>query len=425
MQRLGWTLLVAIGALTLGVAWAQAGTRARLVPQNVSFHALNPIGHYLPGEVVHINIYLEQTITGPDHLLRTARFHFDASDDALKAGIGPITFAPFSETGHDVDSSQTTGPAGIGVDYLFDPSGLGPNPAIQLLLPGNGTPALLASFFVTIPTAPGAYVLDVMNTAGPMSASVTYGFGCAAYSPCAPIGSHPDGTFPVTTDVPGAGLIGESLILVTNTPTVIHAGVPSIPPSSIRVTHPLDGGNLWRSQQQVIRIAFSDDIGAAGNLPSCPGIEIRELRAGPQPATEANFAAGVFEPNLNVGAAFACRIESDPNQANAPRILRIFDTNPADFHHQGWYAVQNLGAWSGAPPFRMDYRMMIGDVDNNGVKNGADVGKANSLIGATDVCSLDSCRADIDGNRLCNAVDVGLANAFSNHGFSPKPAGHP
>lgn len=184
-------------ACLLGSASAHAGTRVRLVPQNVSSHALNPIGHYLPGEVVNINIYLEQTSAGPDHLLRTATFHFDASDVALQSGIGAITFAHFSATGHFVDASLTAGPAGIGVDHLFDPGQIGPNPAIQLLLPGSGAAALVARFPITMPTTPGAYVLDVMNAAGPTAldqAAITYGFGCAWYSPCAPLGSHPDGT---------------------------------------------------------------------------------------------------------------------------------------------------------------------------------------------------------------------------------------
>ena len=429
MRTLGWTLLTAIGALSLDVTSAHAGTRVRLVPQNVSSHALNPIGHYPPGEVVIIHIYLEQTSAGLDHLLRMARFHFDASSDALEVGIGAITFAPFSVMGHFVDSSRTTGPAGIGVAYIFDAAHVRPNPAIQLLLPGNGTAALIASFPVTMPTAPGSYVLNVMNAAGPTTndrAVVTYGFGCAANSPCAPAGSHPDGTFPVTNDLPGAGLTGGTLSLTTNTPTVLVAGVPPTPHFLGRFTHPLDGGNLWRSQQQVIRIAFLHDIGAVGNFPSCPGLEIRELRAGPTPATGANFAGGMFGQNLNVVGAFACGIESDPYQANAPRILRIFDTNPPDFRHRVWYAVQNLGVWGGAPPFRMDYRMMVGDVDNNGLINAIDVGLANYVGGLTDVCFLDSCRADIDGNRICNAIDIGSTNAnIATGGWFPKPAGHP
>lgn len=430
MRTFEWTLLIAMGALSLSAAHARAGTRVRLVPQNVSSHALNPIGHYLPGEVVNINIYLEQTSAGPDHLLRTATFHFDATDMALQSGIGAITFAHFSATGHVVDSSRFAGPAGIGVDYLFDPAQLGPNPTIQLLLPGNGTPALVARFPVTMPTTPGVYVLDVINAAGPTAleqAAVTYGFGCATNSPCAPLGSHPDGTFPVTTDSPGTGLIGDALNLVTNTPTVIHAGEPPTPYAGIPVTHPLDGGNLWRSAQQVIRIRFSHDIEAtAGTLVSLPGLEIKRLMAGPIPATGPNFAGGTFGPNLNTGTNFLFSVERDPIQANAPpRILRIFDSQQPQLLHRTWYTVQNLGAWNGAPPFRMDYRMMVGDVDNNGIVNATDVGLANSHF-VPDVCFWDSSRGDIDGNRICNLVDIAYANSSIQTGtWLPKPAGHP
>jgi len=403
----------------------QAGTQIRLVPQNVSSNALNPIGHYLPGEVVNVNVYAVQTPAGPDHLMRLAKFHFDASSPALT--IGSIAFGAYKATGHYVDESLTTGPAGIAAAYFFaNAASLGPNPANQLLLPGNGTPALVGSFTVTMPVAAGSYTLDVMNAAGAnndVKAAVTYGFGCTAPDACA--AGHADGTFPVTTDRPGAGLTGGTLALTTNTPTVLVAGVPATPPQNaiIRVTHPLDGGNLWRTQQQTIRIAFSQDIGVVGNLAACPAIEIRELTAGPAPATGANFAGGILGANLNVGAAFACGIEADAG--GMPRVLRIRDTNPADLGHRKWFTVQNVGGFAGAAPFRMDYRHMAGDADNNGLVNAADVGTINANLAGFNAM-LDQKRFDIDGNNIVNATDVGAANGNTGTGnFLAKPIGHP
>jgi hypothetical protein len=423
---------LALGLVLTAATAVQAGTQIRLVPQNVSSNLLNPLGHYLPGEVVNVNVYAVQTPAGPDHLLRLAKFHFDATSPQL--AISNIAFGAYSATGHYVDSSLATGPAGIAAAYTFvAAANLGPNPANQLAMLGNGTPALVGSFSVTMPAAAGSYMLDVMNAGGASTdvrAAVTYGFGCAPATPCAN-GAHPDDVFPVTTDRPGAGLTGGTLALVTNTPTVLVAGVPAIPPQNadVRVTHPLDGGNLWRTQQQVIRIAFTQDIGVVGNLPSCPAIEIRELIAGAAPATGANFAGGTFGANLNVGAAFACGIEADPNQANAPRILRIRDTNPVDFLIRKWYTVQNLGGFAGASPFRLDYRCMPGDRDNNGLINASDPGAINAdiLAGIGGFnATRDQRRGDIDGNNIINPTDVGASNTNIPMGaFLAKPAGHP
>lgn len=418
---------LALGLVLAAASAVQAGTDIRLVPQNVSSNLLNPLGHYLPGEVVNVNVYAVQTPAGPDHLMRLAKFHFDASSPALT--IGSVAFGVYSATGHYTDTSLTTGPAGIAAAYFFaNAANLGPNPANQLLLPGNGTPALIGSFQVTMPAAAGSYTLDVMNAGGAnndVKAAVTYGFGCTAPDACA---TGTDGTFPVTTDRPGAGLTGGTLALTTNTPTVLVAGVPAIPPqgAAVTVTHPLDGGNLWRSSQQVIRIAFTANIGTAGALPSCPPIEIRELTAGATPATGANFAGGVLGANLNTGTNFSCTIENDPNQGGTPRILKILDTVAStQLSHRKWYTVQNVGGWAGANPFRMDYRLMAGDADNNGLVNASDVGNVNANLAPFNAL-LDQKRADIDGNRIVNPADVGTANSnIGTGGFFAKPAGHP
>lgn len=412
---------LALGLVLAAASAVQAGTQIRLVPQNVSSNLLNPLGHYLPGEVVNVNVYAVQTPAGPDHLMRLAKFHFDATSPALT--IGSIAFGTYSAVGHYTDTSLTTGPAGIAAAYFFaNAANLGPNPANQLLLPGNGTPALVGSFTVTMPAAAGSYTLDVMNAAGAnndVKAAITYGFGCTAPDACA---TGTDGTFPVTTDRPGAGLTGGTLALTTNTPTVLVAGVPATPPQAtqITVTHPLDGGNLWRSSQQVIRIAFTANLGVVGAIP-CTGLEIRELTAGATPATGANFAGGVLGADLVAG--FTCSIEADPNQGGAPRILRILDANPANLSHRKWYTVQNVGGFAAAARFRMDYRLMVGDADNNGLVNAGDVGNVN---GSQAGFGHDGKRADIDGNRLVNAVDIGLANGnVVTGGFLAKPAGHP
>jgi len=411
---------LALGLVLAAASAVQAGTQIRLVPQNVSSNLLNPLGHYLPGEVVNVNVYAVQTPAGPDHLMRLAKFHFDATSPALT--IGSIAFGTYSAVGHYTDTSLTTGPAGIAAAYFFaNAANLGPNPANQLLLPGNGTPALVGSFTVTMPAAAGSYTLDVMNAAGAnndVKAAITYGFGCTAPDACA---TGTDGTFPVTTDRPGAGLTGGTLALTTNTPTVLPAASNTPTPPVMTVTHPNDGGNLWRSQQQVIRIAFTQNIGAAGAVP-CTGIEVRELTAGPSPATGANFAGGVLGADLISG--FTCSIEADPNQGGSPRILRIFDANPASISHRKWYTVQNVGGFAGAARFRMDYRLMAGDTDNNGLVNAVDVGAATANIAPFN--ANDAKRWDIDGNRIVNAVDVGAASASIPTGtFFAKPIGHP
>ena len=428
MRIRGLALSAVLGTLSLGIAsTAQAGTQIRLVPQNVSTNLLNPLGHYLPGEVVNVNAYLVQTPAGPNHLLRLAKLHFDATSPSL--AIGSIAFQPFSTTGHYVDASLTTGPAGIAAAYFFaNAANLGPNPTNQLAMLGIGTPALVASFTVTMP-ASGAHVLDVMNAAGAnndVKAAVTYGFGCAAATPCAN-GLHPDDVFAVTTDRPGAGLTGGTLALTVNTPTVINTGEPSIPPiNHTPCTHPLDNANVWRSSQQVIRIRFTANIAAAaGPLSPAPAIEIRELTPSLIiPATGANFAGGVLNANLNVGTNFAFSVEVDPAQGGAPRILRIIDSNPAQIVHRKWYTIQNVGGWAGAPPFRMDYRTMVGDFDNNGFVNAIDVGNVNGSI--IPGLQADNRRADIDGNRFINAIDTGAANgSVPTGGLNLKPAGHP
>ncbi|MCO6437722.1 MAG: hypothetical protein J5J06_11585 [Phycisphaerae bacterium] len=410
-----------VGAL-LGVAsTAFAGTNVRIVPQNVSSNALNPIGHYLPGEVVNVNVYLEQTPAGVEHLLRLVAFKLD--NTAPELTIGPATLFAKSAAGHyNVDSADTIASA----YYYTDPGNLGPNPTQQLAIPASA-PVQVVSFQVTMPATPGSYALDLVNAGGATNddkAAVIYGFGCTAPDACAN-GLHPDDTFAVTIDRPGANLTGGTYNFVVNTPTAVVAGEPAVPPvGQTPFTHPLDGGNLWRSSQQVIRIKFNTNIAAATGAVSGAGIEIRELNAGPSPATGANFAGGTFGPDLNVGANFAFTVEADPAQGNAPRILRIIDSNPAQLLHRKWYTVENLGAWANAAPFRFDYRLMAGDADNNGFVNAIDVGTVNNAIIAG--LQADNRRQDIDGNRFINAIDVGAANSnIPTGGFLAKPTGHP
>ena len=430
MRTSRFAMGMALGLVLAAASAVQAGTQIRLVPQNVSSNLLNPLGHYLPGEVVNVNVYAVQTPAGPDHLLRLAKFHFDATSASLT--IGAIAFQPFSTTGHYVDNSLATGPAGIAAAYFFaNAANLGPNPTNQLPMLGIGTPALIASFPVTMPAAAGAYTLDLMNAAGAnndVKAAVTYGFGCAPATPCAN-GLHVDDVFPVTTDRPGAGLTGGTLSLTTNTPTV------EIPPAfnplvvpAITDTHPADLGNLWRNNQQVIRIVFTQNIAPAAGPLANPGIEIRELLAGPTPNTapSANFAGGLFGPNLNVGTNFTFSVENDATQGNTPRVLRILDTlagNQTDLLHRKWYTIQNVGGFAGASRFRLDYRSMAGDADNNGLVNAIDVGAVN---GNPSPFGADNKRWDIDGNRIVNAIDTGAANSFvPTGGFLLKPTGHP
>ena len=167
-------------------------------------------------------------------------------------------------------------------------------------------------------------------------------------------------------------------------------------------SNPPDQGTLWRSQNNIMRLTFSDDI----TTPGAGHVTIKEL-----------LPDGAFGPDLSANFTFA--IESDGGN---PRILKIDETTSI-LEHRKWYAIQNEGDWEGVATFELQLVVQVGDCDGNGIVISLDVGCVNAAIPCFTNCG-DDARPDIDGDGRIISLDVGVVNAHIGSFAVTKPSGH-
>ncbi|MCO6437720.1 MAG: PEP-CTERM sorting domain-containing protein [Phycisphaerae bacterium] len=169
-------LAIIATAVVLGVGTAQAQT-----------FTLSPSvgGTYTGGETIDIFVDLSQPSGAPDRYLRDVQLDIRNSDDAIEAAINGGFSWDFSSVNTGSSGYLVSGVAPIPqVGYL----GLSEDPNQQYLLAGDGSALRLGSFNVTLPNAPGTYLLTVLTP--PDSAfdlttgtRVSSGFGMIASDP--------------------------------------------------------------------------------------------------------------------------------------------------------------------------------------------------------------------------------------------------
>jgi len=169
--------------------------------------------------------------------------------------------------------------------------------------------------------------------------------------------------------------------------------------TTLVASEPADQGSLWRPEKNVVRLTFGGTPPAA---PVAGEIQINEL-----------LPAGVFGPDLS--GSFALQMESGT-------VLRIEDAG-ASLEHRKWYAIRNVGGWSGVAEFEVQYLLQAGDCDGNGLVISLDVGCVNAQIPCFTNCG-DGNRADIDGDGRVISLDVGVVNGHIGSFAVPKPSGH-
>lgn len=208
---------------------------------------------------------------------------------------------------------------------------------------------------------------------------------------------HPSDCIPLF-DVPPRSPIKPTL--VANLITADHSTYPA------RIVHanPQNEGSLWRSEHNIVRIEFDDDI----TQPTSGQIRIREMLPG-----------GLF--GLDLSGAFLFDVEN--NGGGQPRILRIWEDVLNTLEHRKWYSVANLGGWAGVSPFDLLYVVQVGDANDDGRVLAFDVSVINT--GIPNFAAHDDERRDINGDSRVLAFDVSVTNGSIPSFNVPKPSGHP
>jgi len=395
---------LAIGLSLALASVAQAGVVVNLVRTPDK-------GAYNAGEVVDVEVFLQQDTIDVDHFLRQIQFDLNASNPALVLAL-PKTHERTFVTTDDVffwyfgslnrcttipaicgefhflvqalNSTVNPGPgiisATYGIDNFDNTVKLARDTGIQLKLPGDGTAVKVGQLKVTMPLASGSYKLDLINAAeanADKGGQVRYGFSLG-------------GTTETITawKANGGQVTGGTYTFVVGGDAILNASDPAC-------------GVSWpRSANNFAKLTFDKDL----VLPAAGQVQIRGLVAG-----------GGFEADLSGNFTFS--IVNDGS--GQPRILRIVE-NGTQLTDRKWYAITNNG-WAGVDAFKVDIVHLVGDADGNGRVLNADVGLINSQI--SPLLQPDK-RTDIDGNgRVLNA-DVGVANSKISPLAVTKPAGH-
>jgi hypothetical protein len=208
---------------------------------------------------------------------------------------------------------------------------------------------------------------------------------------------HPRDCIPLY-DVPPLSPVKPRL--VANLVTADHSTFPA----RIVRARPEHEGSLWRSDHNIVRVEFDDDI----TQPAAGQIMIRELAPG-----------GLFGPDLS--SRFTFTVEN--NGGGQPRVLRIWENVADTLDHRKWYSMANLGGWAGVSPFDLHYVVQVGDASADKRVLAFDVSVINT--GIPTFAAPDDERRDINGDGRIVGFDVILTNTSVPSFPVPKPAGHP
>ncbi len=179
--------------------------------------------------------------------------------------------------------------------------------------------------------------------------------------------------------------IGENSNLVTL--------VSSIPPYTAYGQAAVPAmGTLWRSQNNVIRLTFDAPLPFA---PQAGQILIQEMLRCPTPPPP----LPAFGPDLSAGFTFEVEGET---------VLRIRE-NESVLGHRRWYAIRNVGGWSGVADFEAQFPVQVGDATGDNRVLQSDVLTISAALTCISNCG-DQNRNDIDGDGRVLNRDVLEAN---------------
>ncbi len=162
---------IALTAVLSFASVVHAGATVQLVPTPNK-------ATYDVDEVVSVAINILQDAAGTDHLLRQLQLNLDDTDPALGvtaafdlSGLSGCLSGTNSSC-YYVDSSLTSGPAGIAFAYISASDLTQPNPilasnlSLQHNMVGGATPTAVTvgTLTVTMPATAGMYTLDVLNS---------------------------------------------------------------------------------------------------------------------------------------------------------------------------------------------------------------------------------------------------------------------
>ncbi len=175
------------------------------------------------------------------------------------------------------------------------------------------------------------------------------------------------------------------------------------PLAALTAAAPPDQGTLWRTAGNVIRLTFDRDL----TLPVPGQLLLQPL-----------LDDGLFGADL--AADFDVTVENDAQ--DRPRVLRIGEAWTA-VTHRTLVALRNLGDWSAADVFEVQYVVMMGDVDHNGYVLNADAGAVYAHVSVEPVA--DDCPWDVDGDGYVKNLDASALQPYiSPIPAPPRPSGH-
>ncbi len=166
-------------------------------------------------------------------------------------------------------------------------------------------------------------------------------------------------------------------------------------------------GTLWRSAHNVIRLTFDAPL----TTPTPGQIRIEQL-----------LPEGAFGPDMSTNG-FAFTVENDGG--NRPRILKIQEPvfpTPSVLTHRTWYAIRNIGEWTGVTSFEIQYLVQMGDVNNDGKVLANDLSAIFPKIPTNP--AGDQERADINGDAKVLANDLSAVFPRIPSNTVTKPSGH-
>ncbi len=339
-------------------------------------------GPYEGGESFTVEIRVSQD-TGVLKLLRMMQIDLSDSHAGLVTGVSWLETA-----GHYLDTDLGAASFGMATAsktyYFTNENNLGPNADAQTDLPANGSAAPVGTLNVTLPSAPGTYRLDVMNsdnTDPNIGALVIFGHGIDE------VGD------PVTILRPGSGLLGGLINLV------VPGGDADLVSSS-----PMCGQSLWRTRGNFILLTFDGPV----SLPAAGQIQVREL-----------LANGMYG-TMDLASNFTMALEAGGTR------LRMQEATGVDSSlvNRRWYGITENG-WSGVNGFKVDVLVQKGDVNIENRVSSADASAINNVLCPQLGCGDDR-REDVNGDRRISSADRSIVNGFLTGGavIPQKPGGH-
>ena len=195
-----------------------------------------------------------------------------------------------------------------------------------------------------------------------------------------------DGSPPQNFHRTEAAGIGDVINLSVIVDSGASCGLPQL-----ASTVPVDQGVLYRSANNIVRLNFDGNVAGGPGVVDLTGqIEVNKLDG---------CSLG---PDL--AANFSFTVENDGG--GDPTVLVVQQTTPGVLEHLSWYTIRNVN-FTAAAAFAPEFKVLVGDVDGDGLLLSGDAGLINNAIPCFAACDP---ALDVDGDGLILSGDAGLAN---------------